>query len=535
MATTFKTFLNNDIAATRTMLHEAIPVTGSLVSGTYGGNTVALGSEPHIKNYSHGMFQSVYDYPYLSSSANHIFDITVGGSSKGGLYSAITSQQAKKANIYNQMAQVLMGHDVTGSIQEFDEDGNILAGGTKLQEVFFLNFARLLAKDEIKKGSFQLELGANPAYGQAVNDAMHTRIKLTDASGSDGFFVNSPAGEYGILYAQSTADGDATLSTYQLTGETAASTTHPAAGLIFYQAGIAVISGSVFNQTDQGGLLVNGVHATLVGAMDTTGWSDDNTDDSIVINVPTYAGGEGETTILIDEDQTTNPAEAANTIAIGAHGLSAAALQAEIIKAINGTASSLIDYASSGNGTAGVKGVTAVDGGSDAITLTAHAPGVAGNAIGVKDGESAAFDFTTGTDTTYKLLAGGLGGSVTFSSTATHGYSGFQHVSASTIETTCNAIRNRIYNISFNNSTELNSSIYFCRVNHNDFNYSSNPTYLSGSKIRVKNSTVDNPVTYLTTIGLYSADNELLAVAKLSEPLKKDPSTEMTLRVRLDY
>ena len=120
-----------------------------------------------------------------------------------------------------------------------------------------------------------------------------------------------------------------------------------------------------------------------------------------------------------------------------------------------------------------------------------------------------------------------------FSSTS--GQTGFNFVTASTIEATANAIRNRIYNLSFNNSTELNSSIYFCRVNHNDFNYSSNPTYLSGSKIRVKNSTVDNPVTYLTTIGLYSADNELLAVAKLSEPLKKDPSTEMTLRVRLDY
>lgn len=81
------------------------------------------------------MFQSVYDYPYLSSSANHIFDIAIGVSTKGALYSQTTSQQSKKANIYNQMAQVLMGHDVTGSIQEFDEDGNILAGGTKLQEV----------------------------------------------------------------------------------------------------------------------------------------------------------------------------------------------------------------------------------------------------------------------------------------------------------------------------------------------------------------------------------------------------------------
>jgi hypothetical protein len=388
MATTFKTFLNNDIAATRTMLHEAIPITGSLVSGTYGGNTIALGSEPHIKSYSHGMFQSVYDYPYLSSSANHIFDIAIGVSTKGALYSQTTSQQSKKANIYNQMAQVLMGHDVTGSIQEFDEDGNILAGGTKLQEVFFLNFARLLAKDEVKKGSFELELGVTSDYSEAVNGHFARRIKLTDASGSNGFFVNSPAGEYGVLYAQTTADGDGdatdALASFCIADETAASSTHPPCGLIFYQAGIAVISGSVFNDAAIGGIL------------------DNSTTDAM----------------------------------------------------------EMID---------------------------------------------------------------------------TFGYNGFNFVSASTIDTSANKIRTRIYNMQFNNTTELNSSIYFCRINHNDFNYSSNPTYLSGSKIRVKDSTVDNPVTYLTTVGLYSADNELLAVAKLSEPLKKDPSTEMTLRVRLDY
>ena len=89
--------------------------------------------------------------------------------------------------------------------------------------------------------------------------------------------------------------------------------------------------------------------------------------------------------------------------------------------------------------------------------------------------------------------------------------------------------------ISFNNTVELNSTIYFCRANHNEFNYSSNPTYVNGSKIVTKNKASDTPVSYVTTIGLYSADNELMAVAKLSEPLKKDPSTELTLRVRLDY
>jgi len=96
-------------------------------------------------------------------------------------------------------------------------------------------------------------------------------------------------------------------------------------------------------------------------------------------------------------------------------------------------------------------------------------------------------------------------------------------------------IRKRIVKICFNNTTELNSTIYFCRVNHNDFNYSSNPTYLDSSKIRVKNTESDAPVSYVTSVGLYSSDNELLAVAKVSEPLRKDPTNDMTLRVRLDY
>ena len=53
MATIYKPFLNDDMSSTRTLLHENIPLTGTIVSGTYADN--------NIKNYSHGMFQSVYD------------------------------------------------------------------------------------------------------------------------------------------------------------------------------------------------------------------------------------------------------------------------------------------------------------------------------------------------------------------------------------------------------------------------------------------------------------------------------------------
>ena len=167
MATTFKTLRSKDVVSTRTMLHEAIPITGTIVSGTY--------NDLNIKNYSHGIFQSVFDYPYLSSSANHIFDITNGYAAGSDLSASTNTQNAKKVNIYNELAQVLVGFDETGSVRKFDEDGD-LTGGAKIEEAFFLNFARLLTKDEIKKGSFSLELGIQPD----VSGAFNRRIQLTD-------------------------------------------------------------------------------------------------------------------------------------------------------------------------------------------------------------------------------------------------------------------------------------------------------------------------------------------------------------------
>jgi len=245
------------------------------------------------------------------------------------------------------MAQVLAGNDITGSILEFDQDGNIVGGGPKLKEVFFVNFSRLLVKDEIKKDTFRLSLGT----GSFSTPYDGTLKVVGDYGAQNEYRVNSPAGEYGILYTGSAA--------VEGTG----------VGLLFYQAGIAVLTASLF------------VGATMTGS--------------------------------------------------------------------TGNVSNL-----------------------------------------------------------------------------------FQ---TSSMQVAADSLRRRINNVEFNNTTELNSTIYFCRLNHNEFNYSSNPTYLSSSKIVVKNNAIDNPVSYITSVGLYSADNELLAVAKLSEPLKKDPTNEMILRVRLDF
>jgi hypothetical protein len=357
MASIYKTIRSEDIASTRTVLHEAIPLTGTIVSGTY--------ADANIKNYSHGMFQSVYDYPYLSSSANHIFDISLGISEESALYSSVSSQQSKKKNIYNQMAQVLMGYDKNGNINRFDADGDLFSTtGDKMDDVVFVTFSRLLVKDEVQKGTFTLELGADQSYATPFGG----RITLKDTGAESDYRVNSPTGEYGILYL-SESGGTAVLNP-----AVSANPENYPAGLVYYQAGVAVLTSSVFN------------------------------------------------------DFLLNPAQ----------------------------------WDSAGQ------------------NITASFTG-------------------------------------------------------SVISSSADSLRHRIYNISFNNSIELNSTIYFCHLGANEFNYSANPTYLSGSQIKVKNQSTDDPVSYLTTIGLYSSDNQLMATAKLSEPIKKTPATSLTFRVRLDY
>lgn len=349
---TFKNFSKDDIASIKTAQNEGIAITGSIVSGSY--------ADENIKYYSHGQFQSVYDYPYLSSSANKIFDISVGISPNSDLSSSATVQNSKKINMYNQMAQMLVGFDAVGSIQEFDEDGDLIAGGTKLREVVVVSLARAIVKDEIKKGSFSTSL----YVGGSITGALSGSVTISDVGSDTEFRVNSPAGEYGFLTASGNGAG-------YLPGTL---------GLVYYQAGVVVLTASVFNVQSAGA---------------------------------TY------------------------------------------------TTQDFGTYVSSSN--------------IDAV------------------------------------------------------------LTGSTMDHLGNSFRARVNDISVNNTTIINSRIYNCRAGSREFNYSSNPTYLEDSRMRVKNTSTDEPVSYITTVGLYSADGVLLAVAKLSEPIKKTPATSPNIRVRLDY
>ena len=87
-----------------------------------------------------------------------------------------------------------------------------------------------------------------------------------------------------------------------------------------------------------------------------------------------------------------------------------------------------------------------------------------------------------------------------------------------------------------NSQETVTSDFIFVRPRSSEFNYSENPSFISGSTGEVLfSSFVDNPQVYITTIGLYNDTNELLAVAKLSRPLLKDFTKEALIRVKLDF
>ena len=87
-----------------------------------------------------------------------------------------------------------------------------------------------------------------------------------------------------------------------------------------------------------------------------------------------------------------------------------------------------------------------------------------------------------------------------------------------------------------NSSETITSNFVFVRARNSEFNYSTNPSYISGSTGEVAfNQFINNPQTYITTVGMYNNANELLAVAKLSRPLLKDFTKESLIRVKLDY
>ena len=91
--------------------------------------------------------------------------------------------------------------------------------------------------------------------------------------------------------------------------------------------------------------------------------------------------------------------------------------------------------------------------------------------------------------------------------------------------------------LTFQNNTFINSTLYFCRATADEFNFSTNPTFTDaeGDIVVISNAGVEKSFSFVTTVGLYNSNEELLAVAKLSRPIMKNDQKDLTFRVRLDF
>ena len=96
--------------------------------------------------------------------------------------------------------------------------------------------------------------------------------------------------------------------------------------------------------------------------------------------------------------------------------------------------------------------------------------------------------------------------------------------------------RTENYYMAARNITYKTSTHYFVRVFPNYANYSNNPTFVSGSLNEIFDKCfIDDPQTYITSVGLYDSDRQLIAVAKLSKPVKKNFDTDLVIKIRLNW
>ena len=90
-------------------------------------------------------------------------------------------------------------------------------------------------------------------------------------------------------------------------------------------------------------------------------------------------------------------------------------------------------------------------------------------------------------------------------------------------------------NFQLRSQETVSSRFFFTRVKNGDFNYTTNPSIIDANGNLLFTTLINNPQTFITTVGMYNDNNELLAVAKLSKPLVKDFTKEALIRIKLDY
>jgi len=428
--------------STRTKLNQLIDVIQEDISGSVTRKKyqvfVTGGIGPGVTS---SLFQTVFDQDFSLQTANPIMDMTMGmffnktafdaGEASGGnapamdictsvnsnnrpLYPSSSLMMREKIDIYRQHAKVLLGDSEAGfylgdnfpanNLNTTFAASSINANSNLIGTALFLDIKRLFARDAIRKETFAMRIyrsaslssndsGAVPNVGikgECTSSILGNRI-VADISATSNLRLSNAGDCAQLKFADNTTEN---------------------AGLIFYDAGVAVLDMKKIFDPDQ----------HILGVIDG-------------MNNTSYTG------------------------------------------------------ASAGAVTAGEISIGEADGGGNA------------SATFIPDFVcSASIDNVIDHISTGRFQSGSL--------TAT----------------------------AFQNQTNIESTIYFCNAQADQFNFSSNPTFItSDGSINTIEETGDSAFVYITGVGLYNDSEELLAVAKMSRPLEKDNQTQLTIKVRLDF
>ncbi len=478
------------------------------------------------------LYQTVHDQDFTLGTANPLFDITVGSYEKktqnaqgetaitvngvpasydaGGKLTGFgndTAMMREKVNIYKQFAQNLLGDANEsfvaphGEIPPETPSADPLVAikeAKKIEGAVFLCFRRLFSRDNIYKGSFGLKLHkeASLLFQDFVSTDPANRLTgLSIANISERADVNGVDGNVPVVYDDRISTTNISVS--PIAGEVSTlmdSNSNPI-GLIYYDSGIIVLDVERAFNPDQ---IIRG----LIDSTRLNGNSDDTeTSGPFYVYGSTLDDGTGYFYPIYTTDF-------------------------------------------DGNDSVELDGLTVIDSNGDVVnvgnTTFYHnsSESTRGSNVRPTNGEAL---FTPGVSDVY------------YSSELAHQYNagnGKTLVNESlypslwtkaTIDNVLDHIcttrfgRGNLSAISFRNETVINSSLIFCRAAPSQLNYSTNPTYTDGDGNIVALNSNNEPFSFVTTVGLYDADRFLLAVAKTSRPIEKNPETDLSIRIRLDY
>ena len=415
-----------DIKTARSFLNQLADIVQESVSGSNTRKSYEVFvSGSGAASLTSSMFQTVFDQDFTLATANEMLDITIGLFASGGIvtgspgfgsdtagkltFSSNTAMMREKVQVYNQMAQTLLGN----ANSQFSSPFTNATVTDNIDAALFLPFKRLFSRDGIKPETFAMKLFASAALDGSrgttgyeagiLNSYTGTNITNPNASGSfiitDAGAGSTPQFAYGGTVANLVNAANTNLNV----------------GLVFYDYGVVVLDMKKVFFADQH---MSGTISAAT-ASDTVG------------GVTTSAG-----TTFIGRTWTT----------------------------ANVSASFIPDF-----------------------VVSASIDDIVNHIASVRFG-----NITNSNDTA----------------------------------------------ITFQNVTTINSTLVFCEAAADEFNYSSNPSFTDNDgRILVidQNSTTQGSFTFITTIGLYDAADNLLAVAKLSRPVEKNDTKKLSFRVRLDY